>query len=270
MGAPRLPSASRSVAVTVSVKSVSVIGVIIIFANDQPRTSMAVCPALAVKLWPLPSLRVAPTGMALTTSDASELLSPASPPTVALIVPNLIDEPSTPISAEGDQLTAGASGLTVTASVVLTGAPRLPSASCSVAVTVSVKLVSVVGVIIKFARDQPRTSMAVCPALAVKLWPLPSLRVAPTGMALTTSDARELLSPVIPPTVALIVPNLIDEPSTPISAEGDQLTVAASGLTVTAAVACVVVLVFPSESAAVAAIPSVKFVSLGAVIVSVV
>src|SRR5690242_21173525 len=115
MGGARLPSASRCGAVTVGVKSVSVLGVVIRIAKDQPRTSMAVCPALAVKLWPLPSLRVAPTGMALTTSDARELLSPVSPPTVALIVPNLIDAPSTPISAEGDQLTVAASGLTVTA-----------------------------------------------------------------------------------------------------------------------------------------------------------
>src|ERR1700720_1022486 len=95
----------------------------------------------------------------------------------------------------GDQETVGASGLTVTASVTL-AVLVLPSASCVVAVAVRVKFASLVGVTVRLDKVQPLTLTAVLPALAVKLWPWPSLSVAPTGMALTTSDCSELLSPV--------------------------------------------------------------------------
>src|SRR5256885_1130754 len=72
----------------------------------------------------------------------------------------------------------------------------LPSASSVVTVAVRVKFASLVGVAFRLDKVQPPTLIEVLPALAVKLCPLPSLKVAPTGMALTTSDCSELLSPV--------------------------------------------------------------------------
>src|SRR5437763_869297 len=114
----------------------AVAGVTVRVARDQPNTLLSVCPALAVKLRPLPSRRVVPTVIPLTTSEAGELLSPAGPLTVALIVPSAIGEPSPPVSVDGDQLAVGASGFTVTASVACV-ALILPSASRTVAVTVN-------------------------------------------------------------------------------------------------------------------------------------
>src|ERR1700752_4943077 len=100
-------------------------------------------------------------------------------------------------------------------------------------------------------------STAVLPVLAGKLWG-PAVRGAPTGRALTTRDASELASPARPLTVA---PRLsaMAEPSTPVSATGARL--GASGLTVTASVALVVVLRLPSASLVVAASESVKLAS---------
>src|SRR6202040_925804 len=78
-------------------------------------------------------------------------------------------------------------------------------------------------------------------------------------MALTTKVASALASPDRPLTVG---PRLsaIEAPSSPLLATG--ATVGASGLTVTASVAVVVVLRLPSASLAVAATPSVKLTSL--------
>src|SRR5207253_1489979 len=223
-------------------------------------TSTAVWPADAVKLW-LPSLSVAPTGIAPTTSEARLLLSPARPLTVAPRF-SAIAAPSTPLSATGARV--GASGLTVTVSVAVVVVLRLPSPSAVVAATLSVKLASLVGVIVRLDRVQPWTSTALWPAEAVKLW-LPSLSVAPSGIAPTTSDARLLLSPARPLTVAPRF-NAIAAPSTPLSATG--ASVGASGLTVTVSVAVVVVLRLPSPSAVVAATLSVKLASLVGVIVN--
>src|SRR6202022_526616 len=98
-------------------------------------------PAVAVNVC-VPSLRVAPTGMAPTTNEASELASPARPLTVA---PRLsaIGDPSSPVSATGASV--GASGLTVTLSVAVVTALRLPSASRAVAAVLRGKLARWVG-----------------------------------------------------------------------------------------------------------------------------
>src|ERR1700694_656048 len=130
--------------------------------------------------------------MALTMTDARLLLSPERLLTVA---PRLraMAAPSSPVAATG--ASDGASGLTVTASVAVAVVLRLPSASLVVAATLSVKFASLVGVIERLPRVQVCTSTEVLPALAVKVCPFPSLIVAPSGMALTMTDARLLLSP---------------------------------------------------------------------------
>src|ERR1700681_2364392 len=89
--------------------------------------------------------------MALTSTVASELASPARPLTVA---PRLsaIEPPSSPLAATG--ATVGASGLTVTPSVAVVVVLRLPSTSLAVAATLSVKLTSLVGVMARLARFQ--------------------------------------------------------------------------------------------------------------------
>src|SRR6202521_4919596 len=250
----RLPSASLAVAATLSVKLTSLVGVMARLARFQLWTSTEVLPALAVKVC-VPSLSVAPSGMALTTTVASELASPARPLTVVPIL-SAIEAPSSPLVATG--ATVGASGLTVTASVAVVVVLRLPSASLAVAATLSVKLTSLVGVMARLARFQLWTSTEVLPALAVKVC-VPSLSVAPSGMALTTTGASELASPARPLTVVPIL-SAIDAPSSPLVATG--ATVGASGLTVTASVAVVVVLRLPSASLAVAATLSVKLTSL--------
>ena len=70
------------------------------------------------------------------------------------VVPRLsaIAEPSTPVSATG--ATVGAVGLTVIASVALVVVLRLPSASFSVAAMLSVKLLSLAGVMVRLDRLQ--------------------------------------------------------------------------------------------------------------------
>src|ERR1700751_1373946 len=112
--------------------------------------STAVLPVLAVKLL-VPSVKVAPTGMALTTREASVLVSPVRPLTVA---PRLsaMAAPSIPVSATGARL--GASGLTVTASVALGGGLGLLSGALLVAASESVKLAWLVGVTVRLASDQ--------------------------------------------------------------------------------------------------------------------
>src|SRR4030088_1929984 len=165
--------------------------------------------------------------MALTTTGGGAVPSPARPLTV---VPRLsaIAEPSSPLAATG--ATVGASGLTVTASVAVVVVLRLPSASRVVTAALRGKLASFAVVTVRLARFQLCTSREVLPALAVKVW-VPSLRTAPSGMALTTTVARALASPARPLTV---VPRLsaIAEPSSPVAATG--ATVGAGGLTVTA------------------------------------
>ena len=78
---------------------------------------------------------------------------------------------------------------------VVVGVLRLPCASLSVAEKVSAKFASFVGVIFSPDNVQAATSTDVVPAAAVKLWPFPSVSTAPTGIALTASEARLLVSP---------------------------------------------------------------------------
>src|ERR1700751_2172831 len=112
--------------------------------------STEVLPVLAVKLW-VPSVRVAPTGIALTVSDASVLASPVRPLTVG---PRLsaMAAPSSPVSATGARL--GASGLTVPASVALVAVLRLRSGAFAGAASEIVKLVWLVGVMVRLDSDQ--------------------------------------------------------------------------------------------------------------------
>src|ERR1700716_4174526 len=90
----------------------------------------------------MPSLSVGPGGMALTTTVARELASPARPLTV-VPMSSAIDAHSIPLVATG--ATVGASGLTVTASVAVVVVLGLPSASRVVAATLRVKLASAAG-----------------------------------------------------------------------------------------------------------------------------
>src|SRR3979490_991483 len=101
--------------------------------------------------------------MALTTTVASELASPARPLTVVPML-SAIEAPSSPLLATG--ATVGASGLTVTASLAVVVVLRLPSASLAVAATLSVKLTSLVGVMARLARFQLWASTGGVPGLA--------------------------------------------------------------------------------------------------------
>src|SRR5437016_8270293 len=93
------------------------------------------------------------------------------------------------------------------------------------------------------------SSADVLPPLSVPPRRSSALSTAPTGIALTTSEDRLLLSPAAPLTVT---PGLsaIAVPSTPISATG--ATLGAVGFTVTSSVPLVVVDRLPSASFAVA------------------
>src|SRR3977135_1184269 len=104
--------------------------------------------------------------MALTTTVASELASPARPLTGVPVL-GAIAGPASPLLATG--ATVGASGLTVTASLAVVVVLRLPSASLAVAATLSGKLTSLVGGMARLAPFQPWTSTEVLPALAVKV-----------------------------------------------------------------------------------------------------
>src|SRR3981189_1284313 len=153
--------------------------------------------------------------MALTITEAMLLLSPARPFAAALSVPSAIDEPSVPSSLPGDQFTVGAKGFTVTASLAVATPLVL-----WVAVKVSVKFASLAGVMLRPDRFQASTSVELWPAVAVKLWPWPSLSVAPSGMAPTSSDfmlAMFLLNEIVPSAIAW--------PSVPVSLFGDQFAV---------------------------------------------
>src|SRR5215831_8779894 len=161
--------------------------------------------------------------------------------------------PSNPVTATG--LTVGASGLTVTSSVVL-ALLVLPLLLTTVAVAVSVKLTSLTVVMVNLDRFQPLTSTDVV-APAVNLW-VPSLSVSPTGIALTTSDCS--VPPVKLFTVADSVPSGIAVPPVP-GVVAAHLTVGASGLTVTSSVV-LAVLVLPLLLTTVAVAVSVKLTSL--------
>src|SRR5947209_6016447 len=104
--------------------------------------------------------------MALTTSAASELASPARPLTLAPRS-SAIADPSRPVSARGASV--GASGLTVTVSLALVGELRLQLGWAAGGASASVKLAVLVGVTVSAARFQAWTSTEVLPAVAVKL-----------------------------------------------------------------------------------------------------
>src|SRR5262249_59722538 len=129
-----LPLLLTTVAVAVSVKLTSLTGVMVRLDRFQPLTSTDVV-APAVNVW-VPSLSVSPTGIALTTSDCS--VSPVC--TVADSVPSGIAVPSVP-GGVAAQLTAAASALTVTSSVVL-ALFVLPLLLPTVAAAVSLTLTS--------------------------------------------------------------------------------------------------------------------------------
>src|SRR6202047_3102596 len=103
--------------------------------------------------------------MALPTKVASAVAPPDRPlPVVRRL--SAIEAPSSPLLATG--ATVGASGLTVTASLAVVVVLRLPSASLTVAATLSVKLTSLVGVMARLARFQLWTSTEVVAAVAVE------------------------------------------------------------------------------------------------------
>jgi hypothetical protein len=183
------------------VKLVSLIGVIVRLDNVQPMMSTEVLPAVAVNVWPASSLSVAPTGM-LPMTSAKSVLSPLA----EAVICNGIDVPSTPSTPTAAAV--GASGSTITVSVVL-AVPVCPPLSVDAAVTVNVKLAAVVGVIVRLDSVQPVMSTEAFRAVAVKVWPAPSLSVAPTGMLPITSDDS------VPPLAAAVSSRGIGVPSTP-------------------------------------------------------
>src|SRR3974390_3052238 len=112
---------------------------------------------------------MAPAGAPLIVSVCSVLLSPVWLGMVAASVPSAIAVPSTP-GVAAPHVTVGAVGPTVTASVAVAGVLMSPFKSFLVAVAVSVKLTSLVGVIVSDDRVQPTTLIGVEPSL-VMLWP---------------------------------------------------------------------------------------------------
>src|SRR5947207_1596531 len=105
--------------------------------------------------------------MALTTSDCSEQVSPARPFTVAASVPSVIAAPSV-LGVLALQVSVGASGLPVTASVMLAVLVR-PSPSTTLLPYATLFRSSLVGVTRRLDKVQPATLIEVLPALAVKL-----------------------------------------------------------------------------------------------------
>src|SRR5437764_872315 len=105
--------------------------------------------------------------MALTSSGCRDLFPPRRSSDLAASVPSVIAAPSVP-GVLAAQLTVGANGLTVTASVML-AVVELPTASRVVAVAGRVKVASLVGVTFRLDKVQPATLIEVLPALAVKL-----------------------------------------------------------------------------------------------------
>src|SRR5882724_7305523 len=178
-----LLEASVLVAVTVRAKSTSLLagGVMLRDGRVQPETSTAVLPNVAVKLC-VPSLSVAPTGMAaICTVKVSE-------PSVSVrdgLTVSAIAVSSLPVASATASAGASATAVTVTGRLAIVVALSPLEISVLVAVTVSVKSASLLagGVTVRDDRVQPETSTAVLPTVAVKLW-VPSVKVAPTGMAL--------------------------------------------------------------------------------------
>src|ERR1700726_3872364 len=104
--------------------------------------------------------------MALTTTVARALASPARPLTVVPML-SAIDAPSIPLVATGAPV--GASGLKGTASGHVGVGLGLAPPSRVVAAALRVKLASAAGVMARLARFQLCTSTEVAPALAVKV-----------------------------------------------------------------------------------------------------
>src|SRR5262245_40415618 len=144
-----------------SVKSASVVGVIVRVARFQPMMSTEVLPVLAVNVCPEPSPSVAPTGMLPITSEES-VLSPLA----EAVICSGIAVPSTPSTATAE--TVGASGSTTTSSVVLVEW-LWPPLSVAVAVMLKVKLVSLAALIVRVERFQPMISTEVEPDCAVNV-----------------------------------------------------------------------------------------------------
>ena len=123
----------------------------------------------------------------------------------------------------GPVVTVGASGLTVTSSVA-TFELVLPAPSVAVTVTLSVKFVSLGGVIVRLDSVQPATLTEVIPLEAVKVWAsVPSVSFAPTGIPPTMSEVRLTLD-ALSVAEAAMVPSEIAVPSVPASVPGDQDT----------------------------------------------
>src|SRR5262249_28694524 len=243
------PPVSIAVAVTLKVKLVSLAVLIVRVARFQPMISTEVEPDCAVNVL-VPSLSVAPIGMLPIKSEES-VLSPFA----EAVIFNGIGVFSTPSTEPADAL--GASGATITSSVVLAGLV-CPSASFDVAVMLRVKLASLVVLIVRVERFQPMISTDVEPDCTVKLW-VPSLSVAPIGMSPTNSEES-----VLSPLAEAMIFNAIGVPSTPSTDTAE--TLGASGSTITSSLV-LAVLVWPSRSVAVAVTLRVKFVSLAALIV---
>ena len=160
-------------------------------ANVQAEMSTLVSPGVAVKLL-VPSLSVAPTGMAETSTAK---LSDPSVSTSAGSMLRAIAVSWSPVTSSMSSVGASATAATVTASSAVLVAMSPFSASMLVAMTVRVKSASLSagGVMVREDSVQPEMSAVVLPLVAVKLL-APSLRVAPTGMALISSDSS--LGPV--------------------------------------------------------------------------
>jgi hypothetical protein len=196
------PLLSWVVAVTVRLKLTSLAGVTFSAARFHVATSTVVVPVMAVNVL-TPSVSIAPTGMALTTRDFRVLVSPARLLTVLVMAPRVMPEPSTPDEGAAAQPTVGATGVTVMASVVVEDVV-LPSASLVVVAMERLKLTSLAGVTFRAARFQVDTSTDVVPAMEVKVC-VPSEMMAPTGIALMTTDETVLASPLLD--VAEIAPS---------------------------------------------------------------
>ncbi len=178
------------VAATVSVKLTSLCstGVIERLLRFQEAISMDVLPEVAVKLL-VPSVRVAPTGIAPTSSE----LSASEPSTSTRVAPiaREIGVSSLPEASATARVGASATAVMLTSMVSLVVAVSPLAFSLLVAATVRVKLASLcsTGVIDRLLRFQEAMSIEVFPEVAVKLL-VPSVMVAPTGIAPTS---RELI-----------------------------------------------------------------------------
>src|SRR5688572_12545385 len=161
-------------------------GVMVKAANAQPEISTLVLPVDAVKLL-APSLKAAPIGMPpITTDSVSELSSSTRLGSML----SAIAVSWSPVASTISSVGASAMAATVTATSAVLTARSLFSASTLVAMIVRVKPASLLagGVMAREASVQPVMSAVVLPLVAVKLL-VPSLKVAPSGMALISSDS---------------------------------------------------------------------------------